>query len=170
MKISQNIFDKKQEKYRISMKIAEISNKISNIEMNFTVFTLFTQRQKEFYLSQKDELDQAFQLFIQEESFNGKNNTTNSKGKNTVSALSKEFLTVQNEYEKQLRDIDLKINELEDKCKSERSKYLLILKDNKGIFNSMEKDIKKYKQIFNNHIQDQRIYYLEILKMGIDVR
>jgi len=121
-------------------------------------------------LSQKDELDQAFQLFIQEESFNGKNNTTNSKGKNTVSALSKEFLTVQNEYEKQLRDIDLKINELEDKCKSERSKYLLILKDNKGIFNSMEKDIKKYKQIFNNHIQDQRIYYLEILKMGIDVR
>jgi hypothetical protein len=42
MKISQNIFDKKQEKYRISMRIAEISNKISNIEMNFTVFTRFT--------------------------------------------------------------------------------------------------------------------------------
>ncbi len=109
-------------------------------------------------------------MFIQGESFNSKSTASNSKPKSAVSALSKEFLTVQNEYEKQLRDIDLKINELEDKCKSERSKYLLILKDNKGIFNSMEKDIKNYKQIFNNHIQEQRLYYLDILKMGIDVR
>jgi hypothetical protein len=121
-------------------------------------------------LSQKDELDHAFQMFIQGESFNSKSTASNSKAKSAVSALSKEFLTVQNEYEKQLRDIDLKINELEDKCKSERSKYLLILKDNKDIFNSMEKDIKNYKQIFNNHIQEQRLYYLDILKMGIDVR
>ena len=38
MKISQIIYDKKQEKYRISMKIAEVSNKISILEMNLAVF------------------------------------------------------------------------------------------------------------------------------------
>ena len=84
--------------------------------------------------------------------------------------MSKEFLTVQNEYERKLKDIDVQINEFEEKFRVNKSKYSSILKEHKEILNSIERDIKHNKQKFNNQIQDQRVYYLEILRMGIDVR
>ena len=120
MKISQKIYDKKHDKYRISMLIAECSNKLSTLEINHCVFFSFIQGQREYWENKKKLLEKAFQNYIQEESFDGKKtNTSTNKVKGSFSALSKEFLTVQMEYERQMKENDQKIAELDSKFDEE---------------------------------------------------
>ena len=94
----------------------------------------------------------------------------NSKGKSVLSASSKEFLAVQSEFEMQIHSFNKKLDELEMKNNKEKNKITLKLMENRTNFNLIEKDIKDLKELLNEHVQEQRQYYLDILKMGIDVR
>ena len=56
------------------------------------------------------------------------------------------------------------------KFNSEKTKLSAKLIKNKTLFKSIEKEVKSLKQTFNKMTQEQRVYYLDILKRGIDVR
>jgi len=71
---------------------------------------------------------------------------------NNIEKLDNDFRIYKSNYEK-------RVLELSD-----------IVKQNKITIQTKEKDIKQNKFFFNHLIKEQKIYYLEILKKGIDVR
>lgn len=84
--------------------------------------------------------------------------------------MSNEFLLIQFEFERQIKTFDEKIKDLDMKFNSEKTKLSAKLIKNKTLFKSIEKEVKSLKQTFNKMTQEQRVYYLDILKRGIDVR
>lgn len=84
--------------------------------------------------------------------------------------MSNEFLLIQFEFEREIRQFDEKIKDLESKYNCEKNKFSSKLMSNKTYVILIEKEIKNSKLIFNTLTLEQRVYYLDILKRGFDVR
>ena len=107
---------------------------------------------------------------MREENFEGKKLLVNQKNKPFSSAVSKEFMIIQCDVENQIKEILNSMNDSEKICNSEKIKLSVKLMATKKLFKTLEKEIRNFKSLFNNTIQEQRVYYQEILKKGIDVR
>jgi 3-methyladenine DNA glycosylase AlkD len=69
-----------------------------------------------------------------------------------------------------IQNVDKEMELLGQKHNSEKNKLQINLLEIKKHIKSSEKEKKNFKNLFKSFAKEQRIYYFDILKKGIDVR
>jgi len=93
-----------------------------------------------------------------------------SKKRISINRMPTEIIKLQSETIFNIDNIENEIEKLTNRFILDKNKYMLQILENKKIIKSIDKDKKKLKSIFAALSKEQRIYYLDILKKGIDVR
>ncbi len=81
-----------------------------------------------------------------------------------------EIIKLQSETIFNIDNIENEIEKITNRFVLDKNRLMLQILENKKIIKSIDKDKKKLKSIFAALAKEQRIYYLDILKKGIDVR
>jgi archaellum component FlaC len=81
-----------------------------------------------------------------------------------------ELLKFRSDYHKRVNRYEKEIKDLEVVFKNVEQKFNSLYKENNTTIAIFEKEIKDYKYSFDEISKDIRVYYLEILQKGIDVR
>ena len=147
--LSQQIYDKKNMKKKLAININKIINKINNIEFE----------KKNYYENQNEKIkyfeeNQNFYFDINKNNFNEK-----------ISNKEKKIYN-KREIQKLKTNLNNFLTSLNTK-KIELNKELKTLQNNVKI---IEEEIKKIKVRISSRIIEQRKYFFDILKKGIDVR
>ena len=170
--LSQQIYDKKNMKKKLSFDINKIINKINNIEYE----------KKNYYENQNEKIK-----FLEENNFfydvNNNNNNKKKKNKNNSSKnliINEKYKNIFNDkisnkdkkfYNKnEIQKLKSKLNNFltsSNTKKIELNEELKLLQNNVKL---IEEEIKKIKVRISSRIIEQRKYFFDILKKGIDVR
>ena len=181
--LSQQIYDKKILKKNLSIQINQIINKINNIDVE----------KKNYYENQNEKIkfleENSNNLFVDKDNSNNsikKKKTKNISHYNSSSNLkivNKKFKNIEINLNEKISNKDKKFyNKREiQKIKKKLTNYLNSIQNKKIELNEelkklqnnvkiIEEDIKKIKVKISSRIIEQRKYFFEILKKGIDVR
>ena len=169
--LSQQIFDKKNMKKKLAININKIINKINNIEFE----------KKNYYENQNEKI----KYFEENQNFYFDINNNNNKRKKNKNNSSKNLINekYKNNFNEKISNKEKKIyNKREiQKLKTNFNNFLISLntkkielnKELKSLQNNVkiiEEEIKKIKVRISSRIIEQRKYFFDILKKGIDVR
>ena len=168
--LSQQIFDKKNMKKKLAININKIINKINNIEFE----------KKNYYENQNEKI----KFFEENQNFYFDINNNNNKRKKNKNNSSKNLINeYKNNFNEKISNKEKKIyNKREiQKLKTNFNNFLISLntkkielnKELKSLQNNVkiiEEEIKKIKVRISSRIIEQRKYFFDILKKGIDVR
>ena len=168
--LSQQIYDKKNMKKKLSFDINKIINKINNIEYE----------KKNYYENQNEKIK-----FLEENNFFYDVNNNNKKKKNKNNSSKNLIINekYKNNFNDKISNKDKKFynkNEIQ-KLKSKLNNFLTSSNTKKIELNEelkllqnnvklIEEEIKKIKVRISSRIIEQRKYFFDILKKGIDVR
>ena len=168
--LSQQIYDKKNMKKKLSVDINKIINKINNIEYE----------KKNYYENQNEKIK-----FLEENNFFYDVNNNNKKKKNKNNSSKNLIINekYKNNFNDKISNKDKKFynkNEIQ-KLKSKLNNFLTSSNTKKIELNEelkllqnnvklIEEEIKKIKVRISSRIIEQRKYFFDILKKGIDVR
>jgi hypothetical protein len=83
---------------------------------------------------------------------------------------NEEFNNYTIEYSRQKNVLTKKLKDLENEFDLVKEKYEELAEENKEAMAIADQRLKNYKNIHDNLTKDQRLYYMDILKKGIDVR
>ncbi len=168
--LSQQIYDKKNMKKKLAININKIINKINNIEFE----------KKNYYENQNEKI----KFFEENHNFYFDINNNNNKRKKNKNNSSKNLINeYKNNFNEKISNKEKKIyNKREiQKLKTNLNNFLTSLntkkielnKELKSLQNNVkiiEEEIKKIKVRISSRIIEQRKYFFDILKKGIDVR
>lgn len=117
-----------------------------------------------FILSKKEQENKFNELYFNfiEEAKNNKN--VNKKN------LEDDLYQMRKEYQNHIEDLENNLRNYKSNYEKKILELADVIKQNKVTILAKEKEIKQSKFIFNHLIKEQKIYYLDILKKGIDVR
>jgi hypothetical protein len=93
-----------------------------------------------------------------------------SKKRISINRMPTEIIKLQSETIFNIDNIENEIEKITNRFVLDKNRLMLQILENKKIIKSIDKDKKKLKSIFAALAKEQRIYYLDILKKGIDVR
>ena len=168
--LSQQIYDKKNMKKKLAININKIINKINNIEFE----------KKNYYENQNEKI----KFFEENQNFYFDINNNNNKRKKNKNNSSKNLINeYKNNFNEKISNKEKKIyNKREiQKLKTNFNNFLISLNTKKIELNKelktlqnnvkiIEEEIKKIKVRISSRIIEQRKYFFDILKKGIDVR
>jgi hypothetical protein len=168
--LSQQIYDKKNMKKKLAININKIINKINNIEFE----------KKNYYENQNEKI----KFFEENHNFYFDINNNNNKRKKNKNNSSKNLINeYKNNFNEKISNKEKKIyNKREiQKLKTNLNNFLTSLNTKKIELNKelktlqnnvkiIEEEIKKIKVRISSRIIEQRKYFFDILKKGIDVR
>ena len=169
--LSQQIYDKKNMKKKLAININKIINKINNIEFE----------KKNYYENQNEKI----KFFEGNQNFYFDINNNNNKKKKNKNNSSKNLINekYKNNFNEKISNKEKKIyNKREiQKLKTKLNNFLTSLNTKKIELNEelkslqnnvkiIEEEIKKIKVRISSRIIEQRKYFFDILKKGIDVR
>ena len=168
--LSQQIYDKKNMKKKLAININKIINKINNIEFE----------KKNYYENQNEKIkyfkeNQNFYFDINNNNNKRKKNKNNSS-KNLINEYKNNFNEKISNKEKKIynkREIQKLKTNLNNFLTSLNTKKIELNKELKTLQNNVkiiEEEIKKIKVRISSRIIEQRKYFFDILKKGIDVR
>ena len=181
--LSQEIYYKKNMKKKLSIQINHIINKINNIDVE----------KKNYYETENEKMK-----FLEENSNNlfvdNNNSNKNFKKKKTKQIshfnsssnlifVNEKYKNIENNFNEKISNKDKKFYNTREiqKIKKKLTNYLNSIKNKKIELNEelkklqndvklIEEDIKKIKVRISSRIIEQRKYFFDILKKGIDVR
>ena len=167
--LSQQIYDKKNMKKKLAININKIINKINNIEFE----------KKNYYENQNEKIkyfeeNQNFYFDINNNNKRKKNK--NNSSKNLINEYKNNFNEKISNKEKKIynkREIQKLKTNLNNFLTSLNTKKIELNKELKSLQNNVkiiEEEIKKIKVRISSRIIEQRKYFFDILKKGIDVR
>ena len=168
--LSQQIYDKKNMKKKLAININKIINKINNIEFEKKNYCE-NQNEKIKFL----EGNQNFYFDINNNNNKRKKNKNNSS-KNLINEYKNNFNEKISNKEKKIynkREIQKLKTNLNNFLTSLNTKKIELNKELKTLQNNVkiiEEEIKKIKVRISSRIIEQRKYFFDILKKGIDVR
>ena len=168
--LSQQIYDKKNMKKKLAININKIINKINNIEFE----------KKNYYENQNEKIkflegNQNFYFDINNNNNKRKKNKNNSS-KNLINEYKNNFNEKISNKEKKIynkREIQKLKTKLNNFLTSLNTKKIELNEELKSLQNNVkiiEEEIKKIKVRISSRIIEQRKYFFDILKKGIDVR
>lgn len=163
MNLSQKIYESKIEKHKIE-------------SLNFDIFNYISTKREEFQL-EKDKLESEKTKIVS--NFNSKmgirpnNPGTYYTGRRQTSFMathSPDFYMQHSDLNRTLSKYDKKIEQLTENFNKTKEKFEFKILQNKQKIEKNVKEMKVFKNVLNNLIKEQRIYFTNILKSGIDVR
>jgi hypothetical protein len=105
-----------------------------------------------------------------DDSFSSVNNSSKSKQRMTKAKYKDELMNYFAEFEKQRHLVDKQLKTLNDEYEIIKKRFSELTEMNKEALDIVERRIKKQKSLSDSLTKDQRLYYMDILKKGIDVR
>jgi N12 class adenine-specific DNA methylase len=109
-----------------------------------------------------------FEEQIKDQDFDYVKNLTAKK--KVISSSSKEFINLKNEFQHHMNSLNNQIERMTNSYNQEKTKFTLQMLEHKKNKKDLEKEIKNLKTLYNSLAQEQRVYYVDIVKRGIDVR
>ena len=169
IKMSQNLCEKKIEKQRLSSENITLSTELAKKRENYMLKKGWLEHQR--YLIDKQYKEIQFGI-------SSSNNTPNNGiNNNEEMEKSKDHRKEKSRTEELKNEISVKmiLKEKEIKEKTERyNSYKLRIQEkidqNKKKIEDLNCELNYMKNIFNQVVKDQKYYYLQILKKGIDTR
>lgn len=168
IKMSQNLCEKKIEKQRLSSENIILSTDLAKKRENYMLKKGRLEHQRNLFEKQYKEIQHGI---------SPSNNIHNGINNNLEMEKTKDYRKEKSRTEELINEMSVKIilKEKEIKEKTERyNGYKLKIQEkidqNKKLLEDLNCELNYMKNIFNQVVKDQKYYYLQILKKGIDTR
>lgn len=119
--------------------------------------------------NQKQESEEQFEEIIKDQDFDYVKNPSTSK-KKVMSTSSNEFIALKNEFTQHIQSLMSQLDRMSQSYNQEKAKFTLQMLEHKKNKKEVENEIKNLKSLYNSLAHEQRTYYMDIVKKGIDVR
>ena len=178
MRMSQSLCEKKIEKQRLNAENIILSSELAKKRENFMLKKGWLEHQKQHYekmytnLIQQNSSGSTFKEYTSEASMVNSKSTLmkDLKEKDNARNKTEELMALKNDFSIKIALKEKELKEHDERFQSYKKKVIEKLDYNKKLLEDLAQEWTYMKNIFNQLIKDQKYYYLEMLKKGIDTR